>query len=152
MKIEKGLGPEPSGKDIGAWLRSRRERSGLTLRQIADTTKLSVHTLESLERNRVDKLPGGIYRRAIVRAYASEIGLDPEETLRAFLAQHPQDEATIPPDKVIVAPPAQPRVFRAVVSVLGTLIPVFAGLFYFTPAPADRILEGGTLVPPVRRD
>jgi cytoskeletal protein RodZ len=139
VKIEVGRAPESSGKDIGTWLRGKREHSGLTLRQIADTTKLSVHTFESLERNRVDQLPGGIYRRAIVRAYASEIGLDPEETLRAFLAQYPQEENTLPPEKVVVAAPAQPRFFRTVVGLIGTLIPVFAGVFYFTLAPADRV-------------
>ena len=114
---------EPSGGDIGAWLRAKREHSGVTLRQIADTTKLSVHTLESLERNRVAQLPGGIYRRAIVRAYAREIGLDPEGTLRAFLDQHPQDVATLPLD-----PAAQetPRRVRALAGLIGTLIKSFA--------------------------
>ena len=51
-------------RDFGAELRLARERSGVTLRAIADATKLSVRTLELLERNRVAQLPGGIYRRA----------------------------------------------------------------------------------------
>jgi cytoskeletal protein RodZ len=80
-----------ASSDFGARLRLARERSGRSLRQIADVTKLSVRTLESLEQNRIAQLPGGIYRRAIVRSYASEVGLDPEETLRAFLIDHPDD-------------------------------------------------------------
>ena len=80
-------------RDFGAELRLARERSGVTLRAIADATKLSVRTLELLERNRVAQLPGGIYRRAIVRAYAKQVGLDPERTLRAFLALYPDDMA-----------------------------------------------------------
>ncbi len=89
---------EPSNGDVGAWLRAARERSGRSLRQIADSTKLSVRTLDMLERNRVSQLPGGIYRRAIVRSYASEIGLDPETTLRLFLARYPQDDDTAIPE------------------------------------------------------
>jgi cytoskeletal protein RodZ len=77
--------------ELGIELRLARERSGRTLRQIADVTKLSVRTLEALEQNRVAQLPGGIYRRAIVRSYATEVGLDPEQTLQAFLALYPDD-------------------------------------------------------------
>src|SRR4030095_14455940 len=86
---------------IGATLRAARERAGLSLRQIADTTKLSAHVLSALEQNRIAQLPGGIYRRAIVRAFASEVGLDAEKTLRQFLEQYPDD--------VPVAGPAAPE-------------------------------------------
>ena len=49
-------------------------------------TKLYMMALLALETNQVDRLPGGIFRRAIVRNYAAQVGLDPEQTLRAFLA------------------------------------------------------------------
>jgi cytoskeletal protein RodZ len=81
--------------DLGAALRKHREAAKLSLRDLADTTKLGVRTLEALERNQVEKLPPGIFRRAVVRAYAREIGLDPEDTLRVFLARHP--DALPPP-------------------------------------------------------
>ncbi len=124
---------EPSNGDVGAWLRAARERSGRSLRQIADSTKLSVRTLDMLERNRVSQLPGGIYRRAIVRSYASEIGLDPETTLRLFLARYPQDDDTaIPVAAPDQSPPPRGQMLRRVTSVVGALIPVVAGLFYFS--------------------
>ncbi len=130
------MGPmtEPAAGDVGTWLRVKREQSGLTLRQIADSTKLCVRTLDALERNRVTQLPGGIYCRAIVRAYTSEVGLDPEDTLRLFLAQHPQDPSTLPPERIVTAPPPKrPRIrMRMVVGLIGTLLPVLAGVFYFT--------------------
>jgi cytoskeletal protein RodZ len=81
-------------QDFGTGLLRARERSGLSLRQIADSTKLSVRNLSALENNRIGQLPGGIYRRAIVRAYAAHVGLDPEQTLRTFLAQYPDDVPT----------------------------------------------------------
>lgn len=45
--------------------------------------------LEALERNDVLRLPGGIFTRAFVRAYAVEVGLDPEQTVQDFLAHFP---------------------------------------------------------------
>jgi cytoskeleton protein RodZ len=71
--------------DFGGKLRQARERRGISLRQIAATTKISVAALEALERNDTSKLPGGIFSRAFVRSYALEIGLDPDETVREFL-------------------------------------------------------------------
>ena len=80
--------------DFGATLRDARERRGLTLRVIADTTKISVRALEALERNDIARLPAGIFSRAFVRAYASEVGLDPEQTIADFITQFPTDSVT----------------------------------------------------------
>ena len=76
-----------SNLDFGAALRQARERRGVSLRQIVASTKISMVALEALERNDIARLPGGIFVRAFVRAYAAEVGLDPEQTVREFLAQ-----------------------------------------------------------------
>src|SRR6266702_706801 len=81
--------------DFGRKLRDARERRGVPLRQIANTTKISVSVLEALERNDISRLPGGIFSRAFVRSYAVEIGLDPEETIQEFIAQFPHDSVTV---------------------------------------------------------
>jgi cytoskeleton protein RodZ len=80
--------------DFGSKLRAARERRGVSLRQIAARTKISVSVLEALERNDISRLPGGIFSRAFVRSYAVEIGLDPEEAIQDFIAQFPQDSVT----------------------------------------------------------
>ena len=77
--------------DFGARMRGIREQRGVSLRQIAETTKLSVRALEALERNDISRLPGGIFSRAFVRSYAGEIGVDPEQTVRDFLSQFPHE-------------------------------------------------------------
>ena len=79
---------------FGSKLREARERRGVTLRQIADATKISAGQLEALERNDISRLPGGIFSRAFVRSYAIEVGLDPEETIQEFIAQFPNDSVT----------------------------------------------------------
>ena len=79
---------------FGAKLRDARERRGISLRQIANATKISTGALEALERNDISRLPGGIFSRAFVRSYAIEVGLDPESTIQEFIAQFPNDSVT----------------------------------------------------------
>jgi cytoskeleton protein RodZ len=70
--------------EFGLHLKQARERRGISLRQIASATKISTVALEALERGDFSRLPGGIFSRAFVRAYALEVGLDPEETVRQY--------------------------------------------------------------------
>ncbi len=79
--------------DFGATLRQARERRGVSLQQIAATTKISARVLEALERNDASRLPGGIFSRAFVRAYAREVGLDPEAIVEQFIDQFPPESA-----------------------------------------------------------
>ena len=79
---------------FGDKLREARERRGLSLRQIANATKISMITLEALERNDIARLPGGIFSRGVVRSYAIEVGLDPETTIEEFMGQFPHDSVT----------------------------------------------------------
>jgi cytoskeletal protein RodZ len=84
--------------DFGGTLRSARERKGISLRHIANATKISMGALESLEKNDFKRLPGGIFSRSFVRAYAEEVGLDPDQTVADFLAE--AGEAFGPPPQV----------------------------------------------------
>src|SRR5881275_2392708 len=77
--------------DFGGKLRDARERRGISVRQIASATKISVAALEALERNDISRLPGGIFSRAFVRSYAVEVGLDPEKTIANFVAAFPNE-------------------------------------------------------------
>ena len=79
---------------FGRKLREARERRGVSLRQIANATKISVSVLEALERNDISRLPGGIFGRGFVRSYAVEVGLDPETTIQEFIGQFPHDSVT----------------------------------------------------------
>lgn len=86
---------EAAKPDFGTRMKRSREERGVTLRQIADITRISVVALEALERNEISRLPGGIFSRGIVRSYALEVGLDPEQTVRDFLASFPEDSVTV---------------------------------------------------------
>jgi transcriptional regulator with XRE-family HTH domain len=74
---------------FGARLRRQREQRDIALATIADKTKIKNSLLEALERDDVSHWPSGIFRRAFVRAYAHEIGLDPDAVVREFLELYP---------------------------------------------------------------
>jgi transcriptional regulator with XRE-family HTH domain len=74
---------------LGTRLREVRERKGVSLTAIAEGTKINVALLDGLERDDVSRWPGGIFRRAYVRAYAQAIGLEPEAVVRDFVLMHP---------------------------------------------------------------
>src|SRR3982751_4643508 len=74
---------------LGTWLRRERERRGVTLSQISEQTKLSVSLLEGLEADDLSRWPGGIFRRAYSRCYATAIGLDPDLVVRRMEEAHP---------------------------------------------------------------
>ncbi len=90
---------------VGAFLRRERERRGISLRTISDQTKVSVSLLEGLEAGDLSRWPGGIFRRAFVRGYATCIGLDPDDVVRRFEAEHkpPEEER---PGAVVAEKPA----------------------------------------------
>ena len=120
--------------DFGPRMKRAREAKGVSLRQIAETTKLSVRVLEALERNDISLLPGGIYSRAFVRSFAVEVGMDPEQTVREFIAQFPHDSVTIgsphvPPD--LDSDEGRRRSLGILATVAVVLAIVAAGAFYY---------------------
>ena len=66
---------------FGENLRRERELRGVSLREIAEGTKISLRFLEALEDDRVDILPGGLFPRSFVRQYATFVGLEPVKTI-----------------------------------------------------------------------
>jgi len=80
---------------FGETLRRERELRGVSLREIADATKISVRFLQALEQDRLDILPGGVFRRAFVKQYARHLGLDAERLVAEFVYAH-KDE--VPPE------------------------------------------------------
>lgn len=83
---------------FGEELRRERELRQITLREISESTKINVRYLEALERNDFTHLPGGVFNKGFVRAYAQHIGVDPETMVNSYLleesAQATDDAAT----------------------------------------------------------
>jgi transcriptional regulator with XRE-family HTH domain len=83
----------PPIDDFGTWLRDARQRAGISLEDIAVSTKVGRSLLVALERNDVSRWPAGIFRRAFVRSYADMVGLNPDVAVAAFLRAFPEAPA-----------------------------------------------------------
>ncbi len=73
--------------DIGARLREARESRGLTLDALSRSTRVQPRVLSAIERNDSSSLPPRPYGRGFVRVFATEVGLDPDATVREFFSQ-----------------------------------------------------------------
>lgn len=96
---------------VGTILRDAREKSGLTLDEVAKTTRVPLRHLENIESGDYDKLPAPTYSIGFVKAYARAVGLSPGEMgqnfrdeiqYRTMGEQHrehfePADPARVPP-------------------------------------------------------
>jgi len=71
---------------FGERLRREREMRGITLNEIMESTKISRRHLESLENEDFDSLPGGIFNKGFVRAYARYLGIDEEQAVADYSA------------------------------------------------------------------
>jgi len=152
---------ERTSGGFGGKLRDARERRGISLRQIANATKISIGALEALERNDISRLPGGIFSRAFVRSYAIEVGLDPDATIQEFIAQFPNDSITAGhpgKDHVVdrVAVESERRTAGAFLWLIGLSLPIAAALIYFAvagrraaPQPVAKLPAENRETPPV---
>jgi cytoskeleton protein RodZ len=128
-----------SSRDVGRTLREARERRGVSLRQVANATKIALSALEALERNDISRLPGGIFSRAFVRSYAIEVGLDPEATIQEFIAQFPHDSViaghpTSTHSEDHQAIDSDRRAATTVVRLIAMSIPIAGAIIYFGTA------------------
>ncbi len=71
---------------FGEKLRKQREQQGIGLDAISDTTKISTRMLRALEDEHFDQLPGGVFNKGFVRAYARQVGINEEEAIADYLA------------------------------------------------------------------
>lgn len=71
---------------FGAHLRREREARKVSLDDVAKSTKISKRHLSELEEERFKDLPGGIFNKGFVRAYAKYLGLNEEEMVAEYVA------------------------------------------------------------------
>lgn len=146
---------------VGEKLRGAREQQGKSLRQISDATKISVLSLQAIERDDVSRLPGGIFNRAFVRSYASEVGLNPEVMVEEFLDQFPSE----PPVPSVLEPEqssvdhssgVDSRAMTATLWLVAMSLSTLGALLYLgagerRPDPGTAKTDHARAVPPSRR-
>jgi cytoskeleton protein RodZ len=70
---------------FGERLRREREMRSVSLDEIADATKIGTRLLKALEEEQFELLPGGIFNKGFVRAYAKYLGINEEQAVADYL-------------------------------------------------------------------
>jgi cytoskeletal protein RodZ len=86
---------------FGEKLKLEREKRKITLEEISSSTKIGTRMLQALEEEKFNQLPGGIFNKGFVRAYARVVGLDEDQTVADYLAASGD------------APPVRPELVRS---------------------------------------
>ena len=77
---------------LGQELKRERELRGISLREIADSTRINLRLLQALEEDKLDVIPGPFFIRAILRSYARSIGIDEHQVLNKYQEMYTFEE------------------------------------------------------------
>jgi len=72
--------------NFGNKFRKARESKKLSLEDVSNVTKIGSRMLKAIEEENFDQLPGGVFNKGFIRAYAKQLGLDPEDAINDYLA------------------------------------------------------------------
>jgi cytoskeletal protein RodZ len=77
---------QPRTESIGTYLRRTREAHAMSVGEIARATRIPSHAIERIEADHFDDLPGEVFTRGFLKAYARAVSLSPDEVLARYTA------------------------------------------------------------------
>jgi cytoskeleton protein RodZ len=110
---------------IGEQLRLSREEQGIALREISNQTRISMRYLEAIESNDYKRLPGGIFNRSFVKAYARFVGFDETQAVEGY-AQYLREQGQASDDDV--PPPHYSKVYSDTPATRSPILTVFLAI------------------------
>ncbi len=72
---------------LGEELRHKREQRGISLAEISEATRIGTRFLKAIETDNFSILPGGIFTRSFIRAYAKHVGMNEDDAIGLYLEQ-----------------------------------------------------------------
>ena len=90
--------------ELGSSLREARVRRGVELAQVAAETRIRTRYLQALEDERFELLPGSVYGKGFLRAYADYLGLESQLFVEEYNAHFSADEAPAAPPQLELRP------------------------------------------------
>src|SRR4051794_38357561 len=138
---------------IGEKLRLEREARGIALRDISEQTRISIRYLEAIESDDYRRLPGGIFNRSFIRAYAKHIGYDENNALEDYARTlrergESDDQGTKSHQSLVYTDDGNARRSPFMTLILAILIlaalslAVWAGLHFYQRSMGQRQLRG----------
>ncbi len=109
-------------ESIGQYLKCERELRGISLEELAKTTRIPAKNVALLEADRFSDLPGEVFTKGFIRAYAKAVGLSPESTLSRFDSSQAPAPESIPSPLALAGEPERGKRFGMAIAVVVLLI------------------------------
>lgn len=134
---------------LGAQLRGARERRNISLRELSDQTRIARRYLEAIEQDNYKELPGGIFNRSFIKAYAKAVGFSEAEAVSAYTKvarEHGEEPDELPTSRqhsriYMDGDAARSPIVTALLSLVILAIislGIYAGLHYYQRRSADK--------------
>lgn len=141
-------------ESIGDLLKRHRETRRMSLSEVSRVTRIPLATLEALEHDRYDELPGEVFVRGFLKSYAKAVGIVPDEVLARYTASRRVAFVTPLPVPAAVRVDGSRRFGVAIAFVLLLILFTLALSFVLKPRGHDLPAElsqadSRTLVSPV---
>ncbi len=133
-----------SSQTVGAMLRQRRDQKRMSLAEVSRVTRIPTHSLEAIERDHFDDLPGEVFVRGFLKAYAQALGLSQEDVLARYTAGRRVATVTPIPAQLSVQAPKDGSSGRR----FGVAIAFVLLLILFTLALSIVLRPRGRDIPP----
>lgn len=90
---------------VGSELKRLREERGIALSEIAESTKIGTRFLKAIEEGNFRTLPGGIFTRSFIRAYAKAVGMEEDQAIALYQSETSESGPLIPSELASGAEP-----------------------------------------------
>ncbi len=140
---------------LGQELKRERELRGISLKEIADSTKISLRFLRALEDDQLDMLPGKFFTKGIIRSYANYLGLEEETVLNKYyedsLLKEEADETEKKKEKPLKLIPKDVRKLLQYIILIVILILIALSLSLFLTKKEQKSILDQTRVPTLQQ-
>lgn len=134
---------------LGAQLREAREGRNISLRELSDQTRIARRYLEAIEQDDHKELPGGIFNRSFIKAYAKAVGFNEAEAIGAYTKvarEHGEEPDELPTSRqhsriYMDGDTARSPIITALLSLIILAIislGIYAGLHYYQRTSSDN--------------
>lgn len=126
---------------IGTYLRRARQARGMSLGELARATRIPTASIERIEADHFDDLPGEVFTRGFLKSYAAAVGLNPDEVLARYTANRRSVSIEPLPVAAPIAKAGRRRFGVAIAFVLLLLLFTLALSIVMRPRGYDRPQE-----------
>jgi cytoskeletal protein RodZ len=107
---------------VGNYLRRHRESKRMSIEEVSRATRVPTSSVERIEGDRFDELPGEVFVRGFLKSYARAVGVTPEDVLARYTASRRVAWVTPLPIASPMARPARGRRFGVAIAFVLLLI------------------------------